>query len=108
MLVVIFLIWVLLSTMILIEVFRMGIPKKRIVILEYVLRLLVVGMVSHGLLDWLCRHQQLIQRKCLVQKRDGKRQQRQQYNNTVSTPDNWVWSGTEEEWKKDWWNSFRH
>jgi hypothetical protein len=46
MLVVIFLIWVSLSTMILFEVFLMGIPMKGIVILEFVLRLLIVGMVS--------------------------------------------------------------
>jgi hypothetical protein len=108
MLVVIFLIWVSLSMMILFEVFLMGIPMKGIVILEYVLQLLVVGMVYCGLLDWLCRDQQLMQRKRPVRKRDRKRQQQQQCNNTVSTPENWVWSGTEEESIKDWWNSFRH
>jgi hypothetical protein len=52
-LVVISLIWVSLSTTLLFELFLMDIPMEGIVVLEFILRLLVLGQFSLDLLDWL-------------------------------------------------------
>jgi hypothetical protein len=89
MLVGISLVWVMLSRMLLFDVFLMEISMKEVAIVECIIRLLTVRMVFLGFLEYSLQFGRLKQRKQV----QGQLGQQQQSKVVGTTPQSWVWSG---------------